>query len=155
MAKVNILHVLTVLQLFHRAPLAQCDSLKRLNISYTKVEDLSPLDGLPLECFVYVKPKASQEELDRFGQLHPDCVTSYENNEYGYPWRYEQDGSFTPTAKLTAMICMGLMGLPRRFLIHNNIRFLRRMVTPPFFTVKSGFHAYYTSLFPVCKVFSP
>ena len=78
------------------SPLAQCDSLKRLNISYTKVEDLSPLDGLPLECFVYVKPKASQEELDRFGELHPDCVTSYENNEYGYPWRYEQDGSFTP-----------------------------------------------------------
>ena len=77
-------------------PLAQCESLKRLNISYTKVEDLSPLDALPLECFVYVKPKASQEELDRFGELHPDCVTSYENNEYGYPWRYEQDGSFTP-----------------------------------------------------------
>ena len=78
------------------SPLAQCESLKRLNISYTKVEDLSPLDHLPLECFVYVKPKASQEELDRFGELHPDCVTSYENNEYGYPWRYEQDGSFTP-----------------------------------------------------------
>lgn len=77
-------------------PLSQCESLKRLNISYTKVEDLSPLDDLPLECFVYVRPKASQEELDRFHELHPECVTSYENNEYGYPWRYEQDGSFTP-----------------------------------------------------------
>mgnify|MGYP000694267347 CR=1 FL=1 len=77
-------------------PLSQCESLKRLNISYTKVEDLSPLDDLPLECFVYVKPKASQEELNRFNELHPECVTSYENNEYGYPWRYEQDGSFTP-----------------------------------------------------------
>lgn len=77
-------------------PLAQCTGLKRLNLSYTKVEDLSALDELPLECFVYVKPKASQEELDRFGSLHPDCVTSYDGNEYGYPWRYEQDGSFTP-----------------------------------------------------------
>ena len=77
-------------------PLAQCESLKRLNLSYTKVEDLSPLDELPLECFVYVKPKASQEELDRFDEMHPDCVTSYDGNEYGYPWRYEEDGSFTP-----------------------------------------------------------
>ena len=76
-------------------PLAQCESLKRLNLSYTKVEDLSALDDLPLECFVYVKPKASQEELDRFQQVHPDCLVSFEGNEYGYPWRYEQDGSLT------------------------------------------------------------
>ena len=77
-------------------PLAQCESLKRLNLSYTKVEDLSALDDLPLECFVYVKPKASQEELDRFQQVHPDCLVSFDGNEYGYPWRYEQDGSLTP-----------------------------------------------------------
>lgn len=74
------------------SPLSACKNLKRLNISYTKVEDLSALDDLPLECFVYVKPKAPQEELDRFVQLHPDCLTSFEGNEYGYPWRYTEDG---------------------------------------------------------------
>lgn len=77
-------------------PLAQCTSLKRLNISYTKIEDLSPLDDLPLECFVYVKPKASEEELARFEAQHPDCVTLYEGEEYGWPWRYEKDGTPTP-----------------------------------------------------------
>lgn len=77
-------------------PLAQCESLKRLNISYTKIEDLSPLDDLPLECFVYVKPKASEEELARFEAQHPDCVTLYEGEEYGWPWRYEKDGTPTP-----------------------------------------------------------
>ena len=71
------------------SPLSGCESLKRLNISYTHVEDLSPLDKLPLECFVYVKPRASQEELDRFGEVHPECLTQYEGNEYGTPWRYE------------------------------------------------------------------
>ena len=79
-----------------RSPLSGCESLKRLNISYTHVEDLSPLDKLPLECFVYVKPRASQEELDRFGEVHPECLTQYEGNEYGTPWRYEENGDPTP-----------------------------------------------------------
>ena len=78
------------------SPLSGCDSLKRLNISYTHVEDLSPLDKLPLECFVYVKPRASQEELDRFGEVHPECLTQYAGNEYGTPWRYEENGDPTP-----------------------------------------------------------
>ena len=78
------------------SPLSGCESLRRLNISYTHVEDLSPLDKLPLECFVYVKPRASQEELDRFGEVHPECLTQYEGNEYGTPWRYEENGDPTP-----------------------------------------------------------
>lgn len=78
------------------SPLAGCESLKRLNISYTHIEDLSPLDKLPLECFVYVKPRASEEELERFASVHPECLTQYEGNEYGYPWRYEENGDFTP-----------------------------------------------------------
>lgn len=78
------------------SPLSGCESLKRLNISYTHIEDLSPLDELPLECFVYVKPRASQEELERFSSVHPDCLTQYEGNEYGHPWRYEENGDFTP-----------------------------------------------------------
>ena len=78
------------------SPLSGCESLKRLNISYTHVEDLSPLDDLPLECFVYVKPRASEEELARFREVHPQCLTQYEGNEYGTPWRYEENGDPTP-----------------------------------------------------------
>lgn len=78
------------------SPLAACESLKWLNISYTKAEDLSCLDDLPLETFVYVKPKASQEELDRFSQVHPQCLVQYKGNEYGYPWRYTEDGEPMP-----------------------------------------------------------
>ena len=43
-----------------------------------------------------VHPKVSQEELDRFAGEHPNCIVSSEGHEYGYPWRYEQDGSPTP-----------------------------------------------------------
>lgn len=78
------------------SPLAACESLKRLNISYTHIEDLSPLDDLDLECFVYVKPKASEEELERFEQLHPECLTQYKGNEYSYPWRYDENGDPNP-----------------------------------------------------------
>ena len=84
-------------------PLAQCSSLQRLNISYTKVEDLSPLEDLPnLECLVDVHPKVSREVLDGFAEAHPNCVVSYEGYEYGYPWRYNEDGS--PTAYYAKLI---------------------------------------------------
>ena len=84
-------------------PLAQCSSLQRLNISYTKVEDLSPLEDLPnLECLVDVHPKVSREVLDGFAEAHPNCVVSYEGHEYGYPWRYNEDGS--PTAYYAKLI---------------------------------------------------
>lgn len=84
-------------------PLAQCTGLQRLNISYTKVEDLSPLEDLPnLECLVDVHPKVSREVLDGFAEAHPNCVVSYEGHEYGYPWRYNEDGS--PTAYYAKLI---------------------------------------------------
>ena len=84
-------------------PLAQCTGLQRLNISNTKVEDLSPLEDLPnLECLVDVHPKVSREVLDGFAEAHPNCVVSYEGYEYGYPWRYNEDGS--PTAYYAKLI---------------------------------------------------
>ena len=42
--------------------LAGCEGLKYLNLSYSKVKSFEPLDALPLERFVYLKPKASTEE---------------------------------------------------------------------------------------------
>ena len=77
-------------------PLAGCDGLKYLNISYTKVKDLAPLDGLKLERFVYLSPKASTKEQNTFLTIHPkaECITVFYgySQPYGYGWRYDDNG---------------------------------------------------------------
>ena len=76
--------------------LAGCESLKYLNLSYTKVKDLIPLDGLPLERFVYLKPKVSTAEQEIFLAIHPkdQCITVFYgySQPYGYGWRYNDNG---------------------------------------------------------------
>ena len=77
-------------------PLAGCEGLKYLNISYTKVKDLAPLDGLKLERFVYLSPKASTKEQNTFLTIHPksECITVFYgySQPYGYGWRYDDNG---------------------------------------------------------------
>ncbi len=73
--------------------LAGCESLRFLNISYSKVTSLMALDGLPLERFVYLNPRASTEEQNTFVAIHEGCRVVY----YGYsnpftPWRYDDNG---------------------------------------------------------------
>lgn len=76
--------------------LAGCDGLKYLNISYSKVKSLMPLDGLKLERFVYLKPKASTEEQNTFISIHPksECITVFYGYSmpYSYGWRYNDNG---------------------------------------------------------------
>lgn len=74
-------------------PLAGCESLKYLNLSYTKVKDYMPLDGLPLERFVCLSPKASVSEQEIFLKIHDECLTRfYGSQPYGYGWRYDDNG---------------------------------------------------------------
>ena len=77
-------------------PLAQCESLKYLNLSYSKVTSLMPLDGLALERFVYLSPKASVEEQNTFIAIHPksECITVFYGYSmpYSYGWRYNDNG---------------------------------------------------------------
>lgn len=73
--------------------LAGCESLRFLNISYSKVGSLMALDGLPLERFIYLNPRASTEEQNTFVAIHKGCRVVY----YGYsnpftPWRYDDNG---------------------------------------------------------------
>lgn len=73
--------------------LAGCESLRFLNISYSKVGSFLALDGLPLERFIYLNPKASTEEQNTFIAIHSGCRVVY----YGYsnpytPWRYDDNG---------------------------------------------------------------
>lgn len=80
------------------SPLAGCESLTDLNISYTKVSDLMPLDGLPLEHLMSVHSWVQPKEQTTFKEIHPDCWSQfYAAQPYGKGWRYEQDGkTYTP-----------------------------------------------------------
>ena len=77
-------------------PLAGCEGLKYLNLSFTKVNSYEALDGLPLERFVCLSPKAPKEEQDIFVSIHPKdtCITVFYgySNPYGYGWRYDDNG---------------------------------------------------------------
>ena len=76
--------------------LAGCEGLKYLNISYSKVTSFEPLDTLPLERFVYLKPKASTAEQNTFTSIHPkgECITVFYGYSmpYSYGWRYDDNG---------------------------------------------------------------
>lgn len=75
------------------SPLAGCESLKYLNVSYTKVKDLMPLDGLPLERFVCLSPKVPPAEQETFMAIHEDCWTRFLGTQpYGKGWRYDDNG---------------------------------------------------------------
>ncbi len=75
------------------SPLEGCESLKYLNISYTKVTDLMPLDGLPLERFVCLGPKVPAAERKTFEEIHEDCWIRFNGTQpYGIVWRYDDNG---------------------------------------------------------------
>ena len=75
--------------------LEQCESLERLNISYTHITDLSPLDNLNLVnlCAMYEgKSRVPVEEQERFKALKPDCKMTFVGSQpYGTAWRYVTD----------------------------------------------------------------
>ena len=94
--KLTWLELASCLKLENIEPLAGCEGLKYLNISYTKVKSLEPLDGLKLERFVYLNPKASTKEQNTFLTIHPkaECITVFYgySQPYGYGWRYDDNG---------------------------------------------------------------
>lgn len=74
--------------------LAGCESLTYLNLSFTKVSNFQPLDSLPLDRFVCLRPRASTEEQNNFVAIHDGCLTVFYgySNPYGYGWRYDDNG---------------------------------------------------------------
>ena len=78
-------------------PLAGCESLKYLNLSFTGVSNYAPLDALELERFMCLSPKASTKEQNTFTTIHPksECITMFygTSNPYGYGWRYDDNGN--------------------------------------------------------------
>lgn len=88
-------------------PLKECESLEMLNVSDTKVTDLSPLDDLPITHLCAKRnatgvSRVSAEEQARFKEQHPDCWATFneDSQPYGRGWRYEEDNlTFLPYYK--------------------------------------------------------
>ena len=88
------------------SPLAGCESLKYVNLGHTKVEDLSPLAGLPLEMLSYVgsatRTDLTQSDWQEIQTMLPNCWITYEPmndnsaSPYGKGWRYTEEGGYTP-----------------------------------------------------------
>lgn len=73
--------------------LSGCESLRFLNLCYSRVSSYAALDPLPLERFICLSPKASTEEQNTFVSIHEGCRTVF----YGYSnpwtaWRYDDNG---------------------------------------------------------------
>lgn len=75
-------------------PLENCTALKYLNISNTKVKDLTPLDNLPIERFNCLSMKyLPSSQRDHFKSKHPECLSVFNGTQpYGYGWRYVDNG---------------------------------------------------------------
>lgn len=70
-----------------------CDNLKYLNISFTKVSDISALEELPLERFNSMGNNVSAASQSKFKEWHPDCLSRFTGKQpYGYGWRYVDNG---------------------------------------------------------------
>ena len=73
--------------------LSQCDSLNKLNISFTSVKDLSALDDLDMELLCAMQIRANADAQADFKAKHPDCLTQFRGKQpYGYGWRYVDYG---------------------------------------------------------------
>lgn len=100
--KLEFLELANCLKLSDLTPLAGCSNLKYLNICYTKVSSLMPLDGLPLELLFCKQTRVSAEEQKVFKEVHEDCLATFTGRDpYAGPgWRYVDNGrTFTEIYK--------------------------------------------------------
>lgn len=73
--------------------LESCDNLRFLNICFSKVTDLTPIEKLPLERFLYLQPKIDLETRTAFEENHPDCWVRFSGSDpYSLGWRYNDIG---------------------------------------------------------------
>lgn len=99
--KLRVLEAAFCEYLYDAAPLANCENLERVNISYSHITDLTPLDDLPklkwMTNMYYPKSRVPQEEQDRFVAANPDVTTYFVGDQpYGKAWRYDSEGKYLP-----------------------------------------------------------
>lgn len=91
-------------QLTNIAPLAQCTSLKQLNLSFTRVSDLAPIRNLSMELLCYINsgkyPGLTTTYWSQVRSWLPDCWITCDPMDaynadgssaspYGVGWRYK------------------------------------------------------------------
>ena len=73
--------------------LKNCEKLRFLNIGFSKVTDLTPIEDLPLERFVCLGPKMDKETQTAFEENHPDCWVRFSGqNPLSLGWKYDDIG---------------------------------------------------------------
>lgn len=71
-------------------------NLKYLNLSGTKVKDISDLNNLPLERLKCAKSSIGKAALEAFSAKHPNCMVSNKGLAVGYGWRYDDTAQKVP-----------------------------------------------------------
>ena len=85
-------------------PLSGLSNLKYLNLSLTKVREISVLDDAPLERLKCVKSSISAEELSDFSARHPGCMVSNTGSAVGMGWRYDDGSQRVPFSYYSKMM---------------------------------------------------
>lgn len=82
------------------SPLKSCTALANINLSYTKLTDVSPLYELPLEQFYAVGSQIPAASWEKLQELHPDSTIRNDGTQpCGTGWRYKKNGAYTEIYK--------------------------------------------------------
>ena len=92
--KLEFLELANCLKLSDISPLAGCASLKYLNICYTKVSSLMPLDGLSIQNLFCKQTRVNAEEQKQFKEIHEGSTAVFTGRDpyAGAGWRYVDNG---------------------------------------------------------------
>ena len=73
-------------------PIADMESVRFLNISYSGIRDFTLIDGMNLERFCAIAIGFTDDMLESYQRTHPDTLVINSGNPYGYAWRYNDYG---------------------------------------------------------------
>ena len=92
--KLEFLELANCLKLSDISPLSGCASLKYLNLCYTKVSSLMPLDGLNIQNLFCKQTRVPEEEQAQYMEIHQDSVAVFTGKDpyAGAGWRYVDNG---------------------------------------------------------------
>ena len=91
-SKLTWLELVSCYHIQNLSVIADMDSIKYLNISFTRTSDISGIMDMDLDRFSCIGNPVSRESFDEYAEAHPDCLCVYSGNPYGYAWRYDDYG---------------------------------------------------------------
>ncbi|MBR7089091.1 MAG: hypothetical protein IKI46_01185 [Lachnospiraceae bacterium] len=91
-SKLTWLELVSCYHMQNLSVIADMDSIKYLNISFTRTNDISGIMDMELDRFSCIGNPVSREAFDEYAEAHPDCLCVYSGNPYGYAWRYDDYG---------------------------------------------------------------